>query len=207
MYQLAEPSVLTFSAVIFSDNFTGLLHPLLCALDQIRQQCCATFPGGSHGTQKICREWCISENSPDPIFFYPDFHCWCWLPDWLHLRPAVKQYMSLGLRWDVGTQTLVCPVWLRSATCLCTFLFFTEPGVGLGIGACCLTLENSSPGIYIHSLAPGSVAKMDGRLRLVKPETCSSGFTIQSIETLFSLIGSCSREGIYSWRVHQKENI
>ncbi|OPJ90561.1 hypothetical protein AV530_008722 [Patagioenas fasciata monilis] len=43
-----------------------------------------------------------------------------------------------------------------------------EPGVGLGIGACCLTLENSSPGIYIHSLAPGSVAKMDGRLRRKK---------------------------------------
>ncbi|XP_068107361.1 PDZ domain-containing protein 2 isoform X2 [Hyperolius riggenbachi] len=39
-----------------------------------------------------------------------------------------------------------------------------EPGVGLGIGVCCLTLENSPPGIYIHSLAPGSVAKMDGRL-------------------------------------------
>ncbi|KAM4607763.1 PDZ domain-containing protein 2 isoform 2-T2 [Polymixia lowei] len=39
-----------------------------------------------------------------------------------------------------------------------------ESGVGLGIGACCLTLENSAPGIYIHSLAPGSVAKMDGRL-------------------------------------------
>ncbi|XP_019908462.3 PDZ domain-containing protein 2 isoform X2 [Esox lucius] len=39
-----------------------------------------------------------------------------------------------------------------------------EPGVGLGIGACCLTLENSTPAIYIHSLAPGSVAKMDGRL-------------------------------------------
>lgn len=42
-----------------------------------------------------------------------------------------------------------------------------EPGVGLGIGACCLTLENSAPGIYIHSLAPGSVAKMDGRLRYI----------------------------------------
>ncbi|XP_053304129.1 PDZ domain-containing protein 2 isoform X2 [Spea bombifrons] len=39
-----------------------------------------------------------------------------------------------------------------------------EPAVGLGIGACCLTLENSFPGIYIHSLAPGSAAKMDGRL-------------------------------------------
>ncbi|KAG7251390.1 hypothetical protein CRUP_011215, partial [Coryphaenoides rupestris] len=39
-----------------------------------------------------------------------------------------------------------------------------DPGVGLGIGACCLTLEHSTPGIYIHSLAPGSVAKMDSRL-------------------------------------------
>ncbi|KAM7018183.1 PDZ domain-containing protein 2 [Tautogolabrus adspersus] len=39
-----------------------------------------------------------------------------------------------------------------------------EPNVGLGIGVCCLTLENSAPGIYIHSLALGSVAKMDGRL-------------------------------------------
>ncbi|CAL8343970.1 unnamed protein product [Lota lota] len=39
-----------------------------------------------------------------------------------------------------------------------------EPGVGLGIGVCCLTLEHSAPGIYIHSLAPGSVAKMDSRL-------------------------------------------
>ncbi|XP_059193852.1 PDZ domain-containing protein 2 [Centropristis striata] len=39
-----------------------------------------------------------------------------------------------------------------------------EPSVGLGIGVCCLTLDNSAPGIYIHSLALGSVAKMDGRL-------------------------------------------
>ncbi|XP_074064088.1 PDZ domain-containing protein 2 isoform X2 [Macrotis lagotis] len=39
-----------------------------------------------------------------------------------------------------------------------------EPGVGLGIGVCCVSLENSPPGIYIHSLAPGSVAKMDSGL-------------------------------------------
>ncbi|XP_037339232.2 PDZ domain-containing protein 2 isoform X1 [Pungitius pungitius] len=39
-----------------------------------------------------------------------------------------------------------------------------EPSVGLGIGVCCLTLENTAPGIYIHSLALGSVAKMDSRL-------------------------------------------
>ncbi|XP_048838459.1 PDZ domain-containing protein 2-like isoform X2 [Brienomyrus brachyistius] len=39
-----------------------------------------------------------------------------------------------------------------------------EQGVGLGIGACCLTPEIGVPGIYIHSLYPGSVAKMDGRI-------------------------------------------
>jgi hypothetical protein len=50
--------------------------------------------------------------------------------------------------------------------CLCAVLL-TEPRVGLGIGACCLALENSPPGIYIHSLAPGSVAKMESNLRLV----------------------------------------
>jgi len=68
--------------------------------------------------------------------FSPDFHCWSWLPDWLHLRPALKQYMSLGLRWDVETQTLVCPVWLESAgnnsTFLCTF-FFPPQSQGLGL--------------------------------------------------------------------------
>ncbi|XP_043966855.1 uncharacterized protein pdzd2 [Gambusia affinis] len=39
-----------------------------------------------------------------------------------------------------------------------------EHGVGLGIGVCYLMLENSAPGIYIHSLAIGSIAKIDGRL-------------------------------------------
>ncbi|XP_008059821.2 PDZ domain-containing protein 2-like [Carlito syrichta] len=39
-----------------------------------------------------------------------------------------------------------------------------EPRIGLGIGSCCLALENSPPGIYIHSLAPGSVAKLRSNL-------------------------------------------
>ncbi|XP_017162058.1 PDZ domain-containing protein 2 isoform X3 [Poecilia reticulata] len=39
-----------------------------------------------------------------------------------------------------------------------------EHGVGLGIGVCYLMLENFVPGIYIHSLALGSIAKIDGRL-------------------------------------------
>lgn len=40
-----------------------------------------------------------------------------------------------------------------------------ESGVGLGIGLCCVPSADSCPGIYIHTLSPGSVAHMDGRLR------------------------------------------
>ncbi|XP_075303575.1 pro-interleukin-16 isoform X2 [Odontesthes bonariensis] len=40
-----------------------------------------------------------------------------------------------------------------------------ETGVGLGIGLCCVPSDNGYPGIYIHTLSPGSVAHMDGRLR------------------------------------------
>ncbi|KAJ8247602.1 hypothetical protein GJAV_G00248180 [Gymnothorax javanicus] len=40
-----------------------------------------------------------------------------------------------------------------------------EVGVGLGIGLCCVPSGEGCPGIYIHTLSPGSVAHMDGRLR------------------------------------------
>ncbi|XP_030620958.1 pro-interleukin-16 [Chanos chanos] len=40
-----------------------------------------------------------------------------------------------------------------------------EVGVGLGIGLCCVPSTDGCPGIYIHTLSPGSVAHMDGRLR------------------------------------------
>ncbi|XP_051990501.1 pro-interleukin-16 isoform X2 [Xyrauchen texanus] len=40
-----------------------------------------------------------------------------------------------------------------------------EFGVGLGIGLCCVPFAGGFPGIYIHTLSPGSVAHMDGRLR------------------------------------------
>uniref|UniRef100_A0A672ZRX8 Pro-interleukin-16 n=1 Tax=Sphaeramia orbicularis TaxID=375764 RepID=A0A672ZRX8_9TELE len=40
-----------------------------------------------------------------------------------------------------------------------------ETGVGLGIGLCCVPSADGCPGIYIHTLSPGSVAHMDGRLR------------------------------------------
>ncbi|XP_035274215.1 pro-interleukin-16 isoform X1 [Anguilla anguilla] len=40
-----------------------------------------------------------------------------------------------------------------------------EVGVGLGIGLCCVPSGEGCPGIYIHTLSPGSVVHMDGRLR------------------------------------------
>ncbi|XP_068168403.1 pro-interleukin-16 isoform X2 [Antennarius striatus] len=39
-----------------------------------------------------------------------------------------------------------------------------EAGVGLGIGLCCVPSNVGCPRIYIHTLSPGSVAQMDGRL-------------------------------------------
>lgn len=120
-----------FFAVILSDIFIALLPPLLCALDQIRP--CVTFPGGSHATQRTFWKWWISENSQNQIFSILISTCWSWLPDWLQWRPALKQYMSLGVRWDVGTQTFVCPVWLQSATFLCTSCFSQSQGLGLAL--------------------------------------------------------------------------
>ncbi|KAM6257234.1 pro-interleukin-16 isoform 2-T2 [Porphyrio hochstetteri] len=40
-----------------------------------------------------------------------------------------------------------------------------EPGVGLGIGLCSIPSFQCISGIFIHTLSPGSVAHMDGRLR------------------------------------------
>ncbi|KAM6059009.1 pro-interleukin-16 [Chlamydotis macqueenii] len=40
-----------------------------------------------------------------------------------------------------------------------------EPGVGLGIGLCSIPYFECISGIFIHTLSPGSVAHMDGRLR------------------------------------------
>lgn len=72
--ELSASSVLLFSAVILSDILIELLPLLLCALDQIRP--CATFPGGSHGTQSIFWDWWISENSQDQLFSILISTCW-----------------------------------------------------------------------------------------------------------------------------------
>lgn len=183
-----------FCACVFCSNFkwhldwTAASTPLCLGPDQTLCDISRRFP---QCTEYFLRYSNLRKQSGSAIF-NPDFHLLV-LASWrLHLRPALKQWHESWTQMGCGnTNTCVscaitiCHISLYS-------LFFTEPGVGLGIGACCLTLENSSPGIYIHSLAPGSVAKMDGRLRLVKAETCCSGFMIKSIEILFSPIGWCA---------------
>ena len=42
-----------------------------------------------------------------------------------------------------------------------------EAGVGLGIGLCSVPYFQCISGIFVHTLSPGSVAHLDGRLRYV----------------------------------------
>ena len=42
-----------------------------------------------------------------------------------------------------------------------------EAGVGLGIGLCSVPYFQGISGIFVHTLSPGSVAHLDGRLRYV----------------------------------------
>uniref|UniRef100_A0A3Q2Z2W1 PDZ domain-containing protein 2-like n=1 Tax=Hippocampus comes TaxID=109280 RepID=A0A3Q2Z2W1_HIPCM len=68
-----------------------------------------------------------------------------------------------------------------------------EPGVGLGIGVCFLTPDNSAPGIYIHSLALGSVAKMDGRLsrgdQILEVDSVSLRFA--ALSEAYAILSEC----------------
>ncbi|KAJ3593566.1 hypothetical protein NHX12_005900 [Muraenolepis orangiensis] len=66
-----------------------------------------------------------------------------------------------------------------------------EAGVGLGIGLCCVPSGDGCPGIYIHTLSPGSVAHMDGRLRcgdeiMEINDTAVSGMALNDVYTVLS---------------------
>ncbi|XP_041082600.1 pro-interleukin-16-like isoform X1 [Polyodon spathula] len=66
-----------------------------------------------------------------------------------------------------------------------------EMGVGLGIGLCCVPSSEGYPGIYIHTLSPGSVAHMDGRLRggdeiIEINETVVHNMTLNEVYTVLS---------------------
>ncbi|KAL7866834.1 hypothetical protein AOLI_G00146480 [Acnodon oligacanthus] len=69
-----------------------------------------------------------------------------------------------------------------------------EVGVGLGIGLCCVPSAEGCPGIYIHTLSPGSVAHMDGRLRC-GDEIMEINDTVvcsMSLNDVYTVLSQCS---------------
>ncbi|XP_072516957.1 pro-interleukin-16 isoform X2 [Salminus brasiliensis] len=69
-----------------------------------------------------------------------------------------------------------------------------EVGVGLGIGLCCVPSAEGCPGIYIHTLSPGSVAHMDGRLRC-GDEIMEINDTVvcsMSLNDVYAVLSQCS---------------
>ncbi|KAG8440574.1 hypothetical protein GDO86_006355, partial [Hymenochirus boettgeri] len=69
-----------------------------------------------------------------------------------------------------------------------------ESGVGLGIGLCSVPDCGSISGIFIHTLSPGSVAHMDGRLRVGDEivEINDSIVSNKSLTEVYALLSHCS---------------
>ncbi|XP_040270010.1 pro-interleukin-16 [Bufo bufo] len=68
-----------------------------------------------------------------------------------------------------------------------------ESGVGLGIGLCSVPNCGSISGIFIHTLSPGSVAHMDGRLRKGDEivEISEHVVTNKSLNEVYALLSHC----------------
>ncbi|KAI4898722.1 hypothetical protein NFI96_008829 [Prochilodus magdalenae] len=69
-----------------------------------------------------------------------------------------------------------------------------EVGVGLGIGLCCVPSAEGCSGIYIHTLSPGSVAHMDGRLRCGDEITEINDTVVcsMSLNDVYTVLSQCS---------------
>ncbi|KAK2853372.1 hypothetical protein Q5P01_006033 [Channa striata] len=69
-----------------------------------------------------------------------------------------------------------------------------EVGVGLGIGLCCVPSGDGCPGIYIHTLSPGSVAHMDGRLRCGDEITEINDTVVynMALNDVYTVLSQCS---------------
>ncbi|XP_023698834.2 uncharacterized protein [Paramormyrops kingsleyae] len=69
-----------------------------------------------------------------------------------------------------------------------------EAGVGLGIGLCCVPSHEGCPAIYIHTLSPGSVAHMDGRLRFGDEVTEINDTVVHNLtlNEVYSVLSQCN---------------
>ncbi|XP_009959881.1 PREDICTED: pro-interleukin-16, partial [Leptosomus discolor] len=68
-----------------------------------------------------------------------------------------------------------------------------EPGVGLGIGLCSIPYFQCISGIFIHTLSPGSVAHMDGRLRCGDEITEINEASVQNmtLNEVYAVLSHC----------------
>nr|XP_025035354.1 pro-interleukin-16 isoform X2 [Pelodiscus sinensis] len=69
-----------------------------------------------------------------------------------------------------------------------------EAGVGLGIGLCSVPYSQCISGIFIHTLSPGSVAHMDGRLRYGDEiiEINEAPVQNMTLNEVYALLSHCS---------------
>ncbi|XP_074863166.1 pro-interleukin-16 [Carettochelys insculpta] len=69
-----------------------------------------------------------------------------------------------------------------------------EAGVGLGIGLCSVPYSQCISGIFIHTLSPGSVAHMDGRLRCGDEIIGINEAQVQNmtLNEVYALLSHCS---------------
>ncbi|KFV84630.1 Pro-interleukin-16, partial [Struthio camelus australis] len=69
-----------------------------------------------------------------------------------------------------------------------------EAGVGLGIGLCSVPYFQCISGIFIHTLSPGSVAHMDGRLRCGDEiiEINESSVQNMTLNEVYAVLSHCS---------------
>uniref|UniRef100_A0A8B9P0T6 PDZ domain-containing protein n=1 Tax=Apteryx owenii TaxID=8824 RepID=A0A8B9P0T6_APTOW len=69
-----------------------------------------------------------------------------------------------------------------------------EAGVGLGIGLCSIPYFQCISGIFIHTLSPGSVAHMDGRLRCGDEiiEINESSVQNMTLNEVYAVLSHCS---------------
>ncbi|NXA33080.1 IL16 protein, partial [Eudromia elegans] len=69
-----------------------------------------------------------------------------------------------------------------------------EAGVGLGVGLCSIPYFQCISGIFIHTLSPGSVAHMDGRLRCGDEiiEINESSVQNMTLNEVYAVLSHCS---------------
>ncbi|KAM9832178.1 LOW QUALITY PROTEIN: pro-interleukin-16 [Neosynchiropus ocellatus] len=125
---------------------------------------------GQSAVAQLCRSRSLSSTAGMASLGAPDIGTYSCLASCDHgsvpgqeARPQDRIMMELVLQ--KGQQPHFRAANLTFTALNNSVCFLSEASVGLGIGLCCVPTADGYPGIFIHTLSPGSVAHMDGRLR------------------------------------------